>query len=114
MPENALMMPNVVPNRPTKGAVAPIVARPLLESRLQHLGQMRQLVLLAVGDVDRVLDLALLQVAGHLGGVLAGLLGRLAERPVPLDHDRDRVHGHEEEYGHDAPRDPAHVLGHVH
>ncbi len=28
MPEKALMMPKVVPNRPTKGAVAPIVARP--------------------------------------------------------------------------------------
>src|SRR5207245_3801933 len=27
MPLNALMIPTVVPNRPTKGAVAPIVAR---------------------------------------------------------------------------------------
>ncbi len=28
MPENALMIPKVVPKRPTKGAVAPMVARP--------------------------------------------------------------------------------------
>src|SRR2546426_11793150 len=28
MPRKALMMPNTVPNKPTKGAVDPIVARP--------------------------------------------------------------------------------------
>ena len=52
---------------------------------------------LAMGDVDGFLDLALLEEAGHLGRVLAGLLGGLGERPVALDHDADGVDRHDEE-----------------
>src|SRR5512143_1899140 len=85
---------------------------PLLQARLQDLREVGQLVLLAVGDVDRLLDLPLLQVAGHFRRVLARLQGGLAVGPEPLDEDGDGVHGHDEEQEDDAPRNAPHVLGH--
>src|SRR5260221_8255670 len=85
---------------------------PFLQAGPEHLGQVRVLDVGAVSGVDRLLDLALLQETRGLRRELPRLVGGLLEGPVALDHDRDRVHGHEEEHDDDGPRDAAHVLGH--
>src|SRR4029450_1953665 len=89
-----------------------LLVLPFLQSDDQDLGQVGVLHGGAVRGVDGLLDLPLLQEPGDLGGVLAGLLGGLGVGVVPLDHDANRVNGHEREDDHDAPGDPAHVLGH--
>src|SRR6266540_3928867 len=89
-----------------------LLVLPFLQSDDQDLGQVGVLHGRAVRSVDRLLDLPLFQEAGDLGRVLAGLLGGLGVGVVPLDHDANRVDGHERKDDHDAPGDPAHVLRH--
>src|ERR1019366_3295028 len=116
----AFRMPTTVPNRPTNGAVAPMVAstesplfslawtmasalssaRPELamvssvavppearnscKASRNNFGQVRLLV--AVGDLDRLFQLAVLQGAGNLRRELARLLAGSREVQVPIDH----------------------------
>jgi hypothetical protein len=96
----------------TSGFPDLLLVLPFLQSDDQDLGQVGVLHGRPVGGVDGLLDLPLLQEPGNLGGVLAGLLGGLGVGVVPLDHDANRVNGHERKDDHDAPGDPAHVLGH--
>ncbi len=60
----------------------------LLQASRHNLGQVRLLV--AIGDLDRFFQLAVLQRAGNLGREFARLLAGCREVQVTIDHDGQR------------------------
>src|SRR6266511_4336436 len=112
----ALMMPMTVPNRPTNGAVEPIVASParlrvvLLQARGNHPSQMTLLVALSGGDLDGFVDLAFLERPGHGRGKRARLVARRREGHPTIDHDADGPAGHQEQDNDDELGRNAHLL----
>src|SRR5262249_13998788 len=89
-----------------------LLVLPLLQPGAEDLGQVRVLDVRPVGRVDRLLDLPLLQEPGRIGGELAVLVSLLLAGPAPIDYDRDRLHGNDEELDDYAPRHASHVLEH--
>ena len=141
-------MPTTVPNRPTNGAVEPMVARTLrplfslawtmasarsrarcelsmvssvghtagsaelLQAGGHDFGQVRLLV--AVGDLDRFFELAVLQRAGNLGRELARLLAGGGEVQVTVDHHGERPDRLDEQEDGHAAGQPCHVVPQPH
>ncbi len=139
-------MPTTVPNRPTKGAVEPMVARPaeaalqlgvndgfgalegaagsfelfarqfggitvgleLLQTGGDNLCQMALLV--AVGNLDGFLDLAVLQGSGDGRGKGTRLAAGSREGEGAINHDTDRPAGHEEQDNDNDLGQEAHLL----
>src|SRR3989442_11164843 len=83
----------------------------LLQSAVDNHGQVRLAMLIA--DVDRLFDAIVLERLRDPRGKLARLfLGRRISQ-ITLDHDGDRIHGHDQKNDHDRDGDAAHVLNHL-
>ena len=65
-----------------------------------------------VGDLDRFIQLAFAQRAGHRRSELPGLLARAVKGDHAVDHDADGPRRHDEQSDHDEPGRPAHLLPH--
>jgi hypothetical protein len=76
------------------------------ETVTEHSRDVRLLV--ALGELDRLVEVVLLEELGELGGELARLALRLAQAPPLLDHDRHGEERHGEKGEHDPLREPAH------
>ena len=83
----------------------------LLQSTVDNHGQVRLAMLIA--DVDRLFDAIVLERLRDPRGKLARLfLGRRISQ-ITLDHDGDRIHGHDQQNDNDRNRHGAHVLDHL-
>jgi hypothetical protein len=71
-------------------------------------------LLVAVGDLDRFFQLAVLQRAGNLGRKLARLLAGCVEVQVAVDHHGQRPDRLDEEDDGDASGQPSHVFPQPH
>ena len=84
----------------------------LLQAGGDDFGQMGLLV--AVGDLDRLFQLAVLQGAGNLGRKLARLLAGSREVQVTVDHDGQRPDRLDEKKNGHAAGQPSHVIPQPH
>jgi hypothetical protein len=80
----------------------------LLQAGGHNLGQVGLLV--AVGDLDRFFELAVLQRAGNLGREFARLLAGGGEVQVTVDHHGQRPDRLDEKDDYDAAYQPSHVF----
>jgi hypothetical protein len=65
-----------------------------------------------VADIDCLFDPIVLEGLSYAGSKLARLLLGRGISKIPLNHDRDRVDGHDQEHDHGPDRDAAHMLDH--
>ena len=71
-----------------------LVSPELHQASGDNLGQVAFLV--ALGDLDGLIDTAIPERAGHCGGKSPRLLARRAECQPAVDHDANRPTGHDE------------------
>jgi hypothetical protein len=76
------------------------------ERAAEHAGDVRPLVTLS--ELDRFGEVVLLQELRELRRELAGFLLGLSEPPPLLDHDGERIDGHDRECPHNPLREVAH------
>src|SRR5213078_2814445 len=121
MPVNAFTIPITVPSRPTNGAVDPVVARmprprfssadtirisrstARLTDHARHVA-----LLLLLGELDRTVELLLLQEAGELGREPPRLPLRPEDLVQLLEGARPREDGHRRQDQDDGLREQAH------
>src|SRR5205085_5163425 len=82
----------------------------LLEAAVDDHRQMRLAMLVA--DIDGLFDAIVFQRLSHARSELARLLLRRGISQITLDHDRDRINGHDQENDYHRDRHGAHVLDH--